>query len=65
MVADSETGGRAAGVGLSKALTAAALFTQVYTNCRSGTGRPQNLTARLKLPGGREASSDQPIRKIE
>jgi len=56
MVADSETGGRAVGVHLSTAQIAAALFTQIYTDCGCGTGRLRNLTARLKRPGGREAS---------
>ncbi len=53
MVADSETGGRAAGVCLSSALTAAALLTHVYTNRLIAAGGPRNLTAHPSVGKGR------------
>ena len=57
MVADSETGGRAAGVRLSNALTAAALLTHVYTNRLIAAGGPRKLTARPSVGQGRAGQS--------
>lgn len=49
MVADSETGGRAAGVCLSSAITAAALLTPVYTSRLIAAGGPRNQRPVLRL----------------
>lgn len=57
MVADSEMGGRAAGVCLSSALTATALLTHVYTNRLNVSGGPRNLTARPSVSKGRAGQS--------